>query len=220
MENNNGRLLFSVKILWLLLLTVIAIGVRQLPVAAESNIEFRTLPFNKFCGNNFNFGERYESAPLPIRVDVPAIYVMTQVPHDIAVIWSTPSDVERILKPNSPKQEDGYFSAKTTMSVGYDRRRDVFSNLEHDERDFARLYREEGLRDVSVTRHAAKGFPVLIVEATFPNEQKVRMVYLATRIATNTILVTYIHRREWSDWDDIVWDRFKKSLLENRSHPK
>ncbi len=205
---------------WWFLLPVVAIGVWHPPLKAASDIEFQTLPFNEFCGNNFNFGEEYEDAPLPIRVDIPAIYVMTQVPQDIAVNWSTPSDVDRILKPDTPKQENGYFSVKISMSLGYDQKRDVFADLEHDGHDLAKLYRDQGLRDVSVTRYTAKGFPVLIVEATLDNGRKARMAYFATKIATNTILITYVHRHKWSDWDPVVWERFKQTLLGKVNPPK
>lgn len=200
-------------LLWWFLLPVVAIGVWHPPLTAEPDVEFRTLPFNDFCGNNFNFGEQYKDAPLPLQVDIPAIYTMTQVPQDVAVIWSTPSDVDRILKPDTPKQENGYFSAKISMNFGYDQTRDVFADLEHDEHDLAKALRDQGLQDVSVTRQTVKGFPMLIVEATLSNGRKARMVYLATRIATNTVLITYVHRHQWSDWDRVVWERFKKSLV-------
>lgn len=191
---------------------VLAVAIPKCASDADQGAEFQTVPLSDFICDQFNWDEP-RSTP-SILLEIPKQYKKTPAPFNVACVWATEADAERMFKPETPSLEDGCFKIQLSRSAGFDAHRNIFtSGMDHDETDLADVLRTEGIRDVTVERHNVRGRPALVVEGILPSGQPSTLVYLAMRIGTNVVTISYVPRKERSEWDDKVWTRFKRSLL-------
>ena len=179
---------------------------------ADQDAQFQTVLLNSFVCDDFYWGEGGSAPQIPLAV--PKKYEKTPAPFAAACVWSTKSDVERIFQPDTASPAESFFKIQASRNTGFDAQRNVFvSGPDQDETNMADALRTGGVRDVTVKRYTIQGAPILIVEGVLSSGQPSRLVYLATQVGTNAIMINYVPRKPWSEWDSEVWARFKHSLV-------
>lgn len=182
------------------------------PSRADQDAQFQTVLLNNFVCDDFNWGEGRSAPPLPL--DIPRSYEKMPAPFAAACVWSTKSDAERIFQPDTPAPEEGFFKIQGSRNIGFDTQRNVFVGaVGEDETNMADGLRTAGVRNVTVKRYDVQETPILVLEGEPPGGQPSKLVYLATRIGTNSIMISYVPRKTSSEWDNEVWARFRQSLV-------
>ena len=169
-------------------------------------VGFRELTFDQFTRHHFLHD-------LPVRFRIPSSYVPVAFPYQVDhTIWMSPHDsVAQAGNPDVPLN-DGSYSVKLSMSMGYDQQRRLFVASDADETTLRADYTKAGYTDVSVERYDVNGYPVLFVEAQ-KGARRGYLVYVAALVDTNTIVTMYLSTDASPQVDRTRWATLKQGIL-------
>ena len=146
------------------------------------------------------------SERIPLRFTVPANYVKRYVAHNQSVVWGTEEDVAALLKEgNSAKTRSGVFTLKISPNVGYDSRKNKFTN----EDEFVAKANKSGLTNPQFQRSETRGYPMATLTA-FVKGRPIYMQYVA--VGNGALLISYFPAAEPGARDRDTWERFLKDL--------
>jgi hypothetical protein len=174
--------------------------------AAAASFAESTLTMDEFTRGKL-------SVSIPLSVTIPS----NLVPFDPEAVsetwWVGPKEAERLREGYSTSGATAHFTAKVTRNMGYDSKLNTFRGGTSTETTMASELVAAGMRDVTVKRHSASGYPILIVEATNQSGQRTRLAYVAMKIGSNVLLLYMTPSSSNGAADAQVWESFKKSLL-------
>jgi hypothetical protein len=158
----------------------------------------------------------------PFEVEIPEDYTLWEDPIDPTnVIWLPSEYFDAFVATEEVPSEAGFFRGRISMNIGYDAATDSFMcGIDVScEESLVEQYESEGFTVTNFERHTIDGFPILIVEVDppqgmFDRNVKIYMAYIGTLIATNTILINYLPADGVEAEGEVVWNRFKTTLLQ------
>lgn len=133
--------------------------------------------------------------------------------------WMHPEDFKALLNKGEQGEtvplEHGFFTAKVTPSITYDRNVDLFEDeFGLTDLTMSNAMESQGFEKVAIERYNIRGYPVLFVQADYRNK-KPRVMYLATKDEGNVLVITYTQPQFWTGRDTKNWQAFRKGVLDS-----
>lgn len=216
------------KRFWLNVLTVIVFLASLDVLATESDQtnaatpEFKQVAFDEGMKNQL-------IRSMPLTLGFPNAYEMLVLdPAIYGVMWGLPNDLEEIKRSKSVPAIAGVFHGRLTPRVGYVRSKQSFiCGPECGEADMADQLRKEGVKDLKMEKAIANKIPLLFIEADTSElkqltskeknlfSKKIYMVYIATLMDTNVMLISYRPPINSKDQGKATWEYFKRTLIKS-----
>jgi len=158
----------------------------------------------------------------PINILVPTEYQAFEFAADEPgkYYWMRPKDAIKAIKSDELPIKKGFMYGKITMNVDYDANKDLFIGVEDAE---TQKQMETYFDEFSMQRALVSGYPVLLIRMMHKEVKKpTYLMYIATKISTNVLVVTYIPPRYSVKKGDYVWEKqlalFKQSETQTTEH--
>jgi len=174
-------------------------------------VELRPVPLLEFMQDDL-------IQSYPINILVPTAYMAFEFEADAPgkYFWMRPKDAKKTEEKNDLPIKKGFMYGKITMNVGYDINKDLFMGIEDAEtqKEMTAYFDE-----LSVQRAEANGYPVLLVKMINKElKQPSYLMYIATKISTNAVVIAYIPPKYSVEKGDYVWQKqlalFKQSAVQ------
>ena len=168
----------KVCIFFILLLSVSVVNSKEL-------VELKPVPLLEFMKGDLN-------QSFPVDILVPKEYQSYEFEADEAgkYYWMRPKDAKKAIKSSELPIKKGFMYGKVTTNVGYDINKDLFIGIE----DESTQKQMEGyLDEFLMERVDVSGYPVLLVKMVLKETKKPSyLIYLATKIASNVVVIAHI----------------------------
>jgi len=133
--------------------------------------------------------------------------------------WMHPEDLSTLIEKDvdgkSAPLQRGFFTAKVSPAIGYDKRVDLFEDeFGLTDLTMADSMKSQGFESIVVDRFNVRGYPVLFVQADY-RDKKPRVMYLATKDENTVLVFTYTQPQYWTGRDTKNWKAFKKGVLDS-----
>jgi len=175
---------------------------------------YKAVSFYEFNGREF--GEDI----LPVTVEIPKNLVIFKPQGGLASsVWLSLGDVKKRTATPPSDPIDSFFGIQLSRSLIYHLSQDYFQftrggKAENSIVIMKRELEQNGLQDVKIKRHNVAGFPVLQVEMRGAENTKVHRFYIGTKIATNTIQISFVGKSSDEKDDDEIWSSFITSIMD------
>ena len=141
----------------------------------------------------------------PITILVPTEYMPFEFATDAPgkYFWMRSKDAKKAEEKNELPIKKGFMYGKITMNVGYDASKDLFIGIED-----AKTQKEMShyFDDFSMQRTNANGYPVLLVKMINKElKNPSYLMYIASKVSTNVIVIAYIPPKYSVEKGDYVW---------------
>lgn len=157
---------------------------------------------------------------MPLNVAFPRAYEMVILnPAARGVVWARRDDAARIRATGAAPSGSAFFFGRLTPNIGYDMSKGMFTcGAGCGEDGIVRQLTRVGARDVKTEKRTVNRIPLLFVEADTSamknsSAKRIYMVYIATLVDPNAMLISYRPDAVSVDQGRAVWRAFKDALL-------
>jgi hypothetical protein len=176
---------------------------QQTPLATAPSM--REMPFDEFLA-----GILSEKNKIPIKIAIPAEYVHSTFANSpFSSYWMTPAGAEKAQRTGDLPTESGWIFGELSSGVGYDIGKKAFTGLDVSDKELSRA----GFTLVSKESGVANGYPITFLQIVNNSTKKpVYMMYVATLLGTNVVVVSYRPANNDRVLGDAVWSKLKESV--------
>ena len=175
---------------------------------------YKTVSFYEFNGREFS------EDILPVTVEIPKNLVIFKPQGGLSSsVWLSSDDVQKRTATPPSEPTDSFFGIQLSRSLIYNLSQDYFQFTRGGEAEnsiviMKRILEQNGMKEVEIKRHNVAGFPVLQIEMRGTENTKVRRFYIGTKIATNTIQISFVGKNSDEKDDDEIWTGFITSVMD------
>jgi len=171
---------------------------------ATATPEMKEMPLDDFLNGIL-------SVKIPIKIAIPASYAHAKLRNTpvFSSYWMTPSGAEKASRSDDLPLESGWIYGELSGGVAFNLATKKFIGIDVTSQELSR----NGFKVLGTAYGTSNGFPIVFVEILHkPTNKPIYMMYVATLLEENVLVVSYRPPNNNRVIGDAVWAALKKSV--------